>query len=192
VLDDRHGILTYDQESDSILLQFGRTIASRPRKVWRHLLDNAHLQEWLTNEPGGLIQRRLGGEVFLPTASSGDIIGAVTVFEPESRLAFPWTALAFDGGDVQWLIEPAETATTMWFEYYDDPGLGLDHFARSLVTWHLVLDRFEASLAGAPIPMDYDRWEQLYIDYVDRFRHMIESLVPATAYQAPKELATEE
>ena len=192
MVDDRHGDLAYDAESDSIVLQFGRTIPSRPRKVWRHLLDSAHLQEWLTSEPGGLIQRRVGGEIYLPTSTSGDIVGEVTVFEPESRLAFSWTTLTFDGGDVQWLIEPAESGAAVRFEYYDDPGLGLDHFARSLATWHLVLDRFEASLAGAPVPMDYARWEQLYGDYVDRFQHMIESLVPATAYQVPKELAGEE
>jgi hypothetical protein len=40
--------------------------------------------------------------------------------------------------------------------------------------------------------MDYERWEQLYGDYADRFRHMIESLIPATAYQLTREMADQE
>jgi hypothetical protein len=40
--------------------------------------------------------------------------------------------------------------------------------------------------------MDYERWERLLDDYADRFLHMIESLIPATAYQLPKLPADQE
>jgi uncharacterized protein YndB with AHSA1/START domain len=193
VTDDHHGVLGYDDESESVLMQFERVIPARPRKVWRHLLDGARLQEWLTNEPGGIIQRRVGGEVFLPTASSGDIVGEVTVFKPEAVLAYSWVTLTFDGGDVQWTVEAAESGgTDLWLEHYAEMDLGLDHYARSLATWHVVLDRFEASLAGRPVPMDYDQWQRHYGDYLNRFLHQLESLMPPTAIQAAKEPATEE
>jgi uncharacterized protein YndB with AHSA1/START domain len=161
-----------------------RIIPARPRKVWRHLLDSAHLQEWLTNEPGGVIPRRVGNEVFLPTASSGDIVSEVTEFTPESVLAFPWTTLTFDGGDVMWTMSAARSGgTDLLFEHYSELGLGLDHSALSLATWHLVLDRFEASLAGKPVPMDYDQWEHLYGDYLERFTELLDSLAPSMAFQ---------
>lgn len=179
---DPHGVLAYDTESESILLQFQRAVPLTPRKVWRHLLDQARLQEWLTNEPGGVIERRLNGEVFLPTSTSGDIVSEVSVFDPEQTLAFPWTTLSFDGGDVQWSLAAKDGRTDLWFQHYLDRDLGLEHFARSLATWHIVLDRFQASLAGASISLDYGQWQQRYDEYEARIAEVLAKAFPSAAF----------
>ena len=159
------GEIIFEPEFGSIVMRFTRTLPRPPRQVWDHLLDKAHLHEWLTSEPGGYIRRRAGGEVLLPTIGGAVIETIVHEYLPAESLVFAWESVDWDGGEVGWGLEPARGGATLRFDHSDDDDLDADHYARTMATWCMTLDRFEASLAGVPVAWDFAAWEKLYYRY---------------------------
>ena len=162
--DNRDGILLFEPDFDSIVVTFERTLPHPPKQVWDRLVDRAHLQEWLTSEPGGHIRHFAGGEVFLPTIGGAVIDSIVHEFIPEQSLMFGWETFDWDGGEVAWGMDCVGEGTHLTFDHSDD-DLGPDHFARLLANWHMTLDMFEHSLAGQPLPWSWDAWQALSLHY---------------------------
>lgn len=162
--DSRAGFLAVEPETGSPVVCFERSLPYPPKPVWDRLVDRAHLHEWLTTEPGGHIRHFVDGEVYLPTISGAKIDSFVYEFVPQRCLVFGWETLDWDGGEVTWELEPAAEGTLLTFEH-DSVDLGPGHYARLLANWHLTLDLFEHSLAGAPQTWNWDAWEALCLHY---------------------------
>jgi uncharacterized protein YndB with AHSA1/START domain len=164
--ESRHGEIDVDDVLGTAVVRFTRTMPYRPQRVWDHLVDRDHLHEWLTSKQGGHIRHRVGGEVTLPTIGGAVIDSFVDTWEPAEALGFGWETRDWSGGEVLWLLDPHDDGTAVTFEHADlADGQEWDQFARTMATWHLVLDLFEQSLAGSPGTWDFTAWERLYRHY---------------------------
>lgn len=168
----RDGVLIFEDVLDAVVVHFERLLPYSPVRVWERLLSRDHLTEWLTSEPGGYIRRHTGGGVRLPTIGGATIESEVIEFIPETSLLFGWETVEWDGGVVGWTLEREDDGTTLTFDLSEDLE-GADHFARALATWHMTLDRFEASLSGAPMPWTFEAWEKLFYGYGRSLIHQL-------------------
>jgi uncharacterized protein YndB with AHSA1/START domain len=74
-------------EVDTATVVLERMVNATPEAVWRTLTDPAELAQWLAPASIG---PSLGGEVSIEFAADETVTGAVTTWDPPSRLAYTW------------------------------------------------------------------------------------------------------
>ena len=145
---------TLIEEGDIATIEFTRSFAASPERVWTALTDPGELATWL-NE-GGTFEAELGGSLSHDFGSGGVVTGEVTEWDPPSLLSYTWVFP--DGVESQVTFElSAEGDATM---------LRLTHERLPTQTamgytpgWHAFLDRFDAHVTGQAIPTWDERYE---------------------------------
>jgi uncharacterized protein YndB with AHSA1/START domain len=150
-----------ERNEDTVLLRFTRRLAHPPEKVWRALVEPAHLAVWFPTTidgeraPGARLRFRHRDELAEP------FDGQMLAFEPPSLLELKW------GGDVlRFELEADGDGTLLVFT---DTLEELGKAARDGAGWHECLDRLVYELAGQAPPWgSADRWRQVHPEYVGR------------------------
>lgn len=143
-------------------LQFTRTLAHPPEKVWRALTDNEHLKAWFPAQIQG--DRATGAAlrfVFL-NDEGPPVDGEMIACDPPSVLEYRWgeATLRFE-------LQPSGDGTLLNFLHTFDE---LGRAARDGTGWHACFDLLELHLAGdEPKWSPGDRWQELHPSYIERF-----------------------
>jgi uncharacterized protein YndB with AHSA1/START domain len=146
-------------------VRFTRELAHPAEKVWRAVIEPAHLDAWFP-------QRIVGGwRVGAPLtfeSRNGEFPpfdGEVLACEPPSLLEFRWgpDVLRFE------IVPNAEPATGCTFRLFDVFG-ELGKAARDAAGWHTCLDFLAHHLTGTAAPWTTgERWGEVHPGYVERF-----------------------
>jgi len=131
-------------------VRFERRLPGPVERVWSHLTDAGKLSAWYGED--GVIEPREGGAVRL---SGGHILGVVTQWKPNRKLAYTWNVFA-----------PGETESPYPESYLtielapagDEVVLMLTHLpvlerfeAQNAMGWHTFLDMLGQALRGEPL-----------------------------------------
>lgn len=142
------------QNGDVATIEFTRSLAASPGRVWAALTDPGELATWLSE--GGTFEGGPGGTLSHDFGEGGVVTGEVKTWDPPSLLSYTWVfpdgveslvtfALSPDGEGtlLQLTHERVPTQTAMGYT----PG------------WHAFLDRFDAHVTGQAIPTWDERVE---------------------------------
>ena len=121
-------------------------LEQRVAAVWQALTGADALPQWLAP---GTIEPRPGGAVRIAFEVSGEAIDSrVTVWEPESRLAYAWSSAGQPPRPVEWRLTPTPAGTTLDLRVAVPAD---EDAARAFAGWSAHLQMLGAYLAGAPI-----------------------------------------
>ena len=131
-------------------IRFERSLPGGAVQVWAHLTDCAKLSGWYGED--STIEPREGGQVRL---MGGHILGVVTQWIPERKLAHTWNVFApgetvspFPESYLTIEIEPDGAASRLTLTHLPV----LERFERqNAMGWHTFLDILEATLNARPI-----------------------------------------
>jgi uncharacterized protein YndB with AHSA1/START domain len=142
-------------------LQFVRTLAHPPEKVWRALTEPEHIRAWFPADIEG--ERAAGAALrFVFREDEGPTLdGEMLVYDPPSVLEYRW-----DKELLRFELRPNDdgAATVLTFlNTFDDLGKA----ARDAAGWHACLDALACDLAGEPAPEK--RWAEVHPLYVEAF-----------------------
>jgi uncharacterized protein YndB with AHSA1/START domain len=153
---------TLHRTGERMELQFTRSLAHPPDKVWRSITEAEHLAAWFPDRMEG--DRAVGATLhFVPEGHEDSAFdGKVLVFDPPRVFEFLW-------GDDTLRFELASsgagTVLTLT-DTFDELGKA----ARDAAGWHECLDYLEVELAGKHAPWKPgELWQQVHPQYVERF-----------------------
>jgi len=152
---------------DGWQIQFTRTLAHSPEKVWRALTDAEHRKAWFPDTSIGDFTTT-GAQLRFET---GDMTmeGEVLAADAPKLLELTW------GDDVlRFELRPDGAGTVLAFSAtIDEVGKG----ARDTAGWHVCLDRLESALDGTS-PDHNPHWKVLNDRYVELFGPEASTLGP--------------
>jgi len=148
----------FELVGDRWQIQFTRSLAHAPEKVWRALTDPEQRQAWFPDTSigdftsvGATLHFEVGG-----TSFDGEVFAA----DPPKLLELSW------GDDVlRFELRPDGAGTVLEFSA---TILEVGKGARDTAGWHVCIDRLESALAGTS-PDGNPDWKVLNARYVERF-----------------------
>jgi uncharacterized protein YndB with AHSA1/START domain len=158
------------------VLRYRRRLAHPQQKVWRALIDDAHLAEWF------------------PTTIEGERVAGAPLhysFRENEAAPFDGEMLAFDAPD---LMELRWADDVLRFELSaDGSGCVLDltvtfpdyaKSARDAAGWHVCLEQLNYVASDAVLPWKpTDRWRVVHRSYVERFGPAASAIGPPEEWE---------
>jgi uncharacterized protein YndB with AHSA1/START domain len=156
-----------EQVCDRWQIQFTRSLAHSPEKVWRALTDPEHRKAWFPDTSigdfttaGAKLRFEIGG-----TTLDGEVFAA----DPPKLLELSW------GDDIlRFELRPDGAGTVLDFSA---AILEVGKGARDTAGWHVCIDRLESALDGT-LPDANPNWRALNDMYVERFGPEASTLGP--------------
>jgi uncharacterized protein YndB with AHSA1/START domain len=149
-----------DRTGDRLRLEFTRTLAHPPEKVWRSLTEPEHLAAWF---PAAIHGEWTAGAPLRFEFEHGEgptLDGEVLACDPPSLLEYRWgeETMRFE-------LEPSGGGTVLRFvNTFDDLGKA----ARDAAGWHACLDLLGHDVAGDQPPWGpEERWAEVHPAYVE-------------------------
>jgi uncharacterized protein YndB with AHSA1/START domain len=140
-----------------------RDLRHPPEKVWRALIDPAHLREWAPFDADGNLDT-VGATVKLTWTGTQQVSEAmVTRAEPPKALEY---------GGIRWELEPTDAGTRLrlW------TSIDRRFVAMGAAGWHICLDVLDRLLSGTPVGRIAGRdavlvggWQRLNAEYAQQF-----------------------
>ena len=151
--------LAYDgvveRTPDGGVIRFERRLPYPVRDVWSAITDPGRLADWwLPFEADITVDLREGGEMRFVGTGEEPIEMTLTVLRVEAPLLFEHTH-AEPGSRMRWELESTGTGCTLRLSHFvtdADAAIGNCY----VVGLHTSLGRLEPSLAGEPVPWDWD------------------------------------
>lgn len=129
--------------SDTHTFTLERRLPGPVADAWGRLVGPAALALW---QPGGELEPRLGGQVYFPPRHAGHaaLVGEVTAWEPDHRLAYAWKHGLPTPDEVSFELTEDGPETRLVLTHALSPvGWGMAG------TWHAGLDALRLAMAGA-------------------------------------------
>ncbi|MGL4178535.1 MAG: SRPBCC family protein [Dermatophilaceae bacterium] len=150
------------------VIRFERHLAYDVRDVWHAITMPERLADWwLPFDADVTVDLREGGEmVFAGTSDDEPVTMTCTILrlEPPVRLEHTHPA---PGSRMVWELEAAESGCILRLSHHvPDVGEAIDNLY--LVGLQTSLDRLEPTLAGQPVPWDWDAFAAARRHYAER------------------------
>ena len=145
---------TLIQEGDIATIEFTRSLAASPERVWTALTDPAELATWLGE--GATFEAGPGGSLSHEFGEGGVVTGEVKEWDPPSVLSYTWV---FPDGVESLLtfeLSPDGDGTLLRLTHEQVPAPTAMGYTPG---WHAFLDRFESFVTGQAVPTWDERFE---------------------------------
>ena len=153
--------------TDGGVIRFERHLAFDVHDVWDAITSPARLADWwLPFEADITVDLREGGEmVFAGRGEGAPVTMTCTILRVEPPVLFEHTHPA-PGSRMRWELEAADTGCILRLSHVlPDVQEAVDHCY--LVGLQTSLDRLEPTLAGRPVPWDWDAFAVAQVHYAD-------------------------
>ena len=160
--------LAYDgiveRTPDGGVIRFERRLPYPIRDVWSAITDPERLADWwLPFDADITIDLREGGEMRFVGRGDQELDMRCTILRVEAPMLLEHTH-AEPGSHLRWELEPTDTGCTLRLSHFvPDPDAAVGNCF--VVGLHTSLGRLEPSLAGDPIPWDWDGFAETQAAY---------------------------
>lgn len=144
-----------ERTADGGVIRFERRLAFPIRDVWDAITNPDRLADWwLPFDADITVDLREGGEMVFTATGDEPVTITCTIRRVEPPMLLEHTHV--DAGSyLRWELEPVETGCVLRLSHFvTDPDTAID--GCYIVGLHTSLSRLEPSLAGRPIPWDWD------------------------------------
>jgi uncharacterized protein YndB with AHSA1/START domain len=167
-----------EQSGGGWRVEFTRSLAHRPEKVWRALTEADHLAAWFPTEIQGDRVEGASLRFVFRQAEGPPLDGTMTRYDPPRLLEYRWgdETLRFE------LRAEGDGTELRFVNTFDTLGKA----ARDAAGWHVCLDLLALALDGgrAAAPSDA-RWREVHPTYVERFGPAAATIGPPASAAAP-------
>jgi uncharacterized protein YndB with AHSA1/START domain len=166
---------TVHTTQDGYVIRFERHLNHPIEKVWAALTQPDQIHQWLA-EPGE-IELRLGGPVRL-TLTGMVVDSTITALDPPRLLEYGWHDQSHTGGPVRWELSPEDGGTRLVFtetfpKTVVEGAAEAEWAPPALAGWHLMLDRFSATLDGQHPGLSMDGFQTHHDHYANTFSRSV-------------------
>jgi uncharacterized protein YndB with AHSA1/START domain len=157
---------TIQRTADGGVIRFERRLAFPIRDVWDAITSPERLGDWwLPFDADITIDLREGGEMVMTATGDEPMTMTCTILRVEPPMLFEHTH-ADPGSRMRWELEAVETGCVLRVSHFvTDPDAAIDRCY--VVGLHTSLARLEPSLAGRPIPWDWDAFATTQAQYAE-------------------------
>lgn len=162
-VDDRYGDLTV--EGDRVTMTFRRHLPHPIDVVWAALTDPLERKAWFGET---VIDGRAGGSIEMvpdepPAAPDAKrLTGRILEWDPPYVLEHEWRQRIVEDSVVRYELSPDGDGTLLTFTH---SGLSVTNARGFIPGTHAFLDRLDAHLAGADLPVWSDRYAEVAPSY---------------------------
>lgn len=135
-------------EVDTATVVLARVVNATPEAVWRTLTDPAELAQ-------ASIGPSHGGEVSIEFAADETVTGAVTTWDPPSRLAYTWGIAGEAVSHVTFELVGRDSETLIRLTHERPPATMAAGYGAG---WHAHGDQLVAVIGGTEIP----KWDVVF------------------------------
>jgi uncharacterized protein YndB with AHSA1/START domain len=146
-----------------------RELRHSPEKVWRALIDPAHLREWAPFDADGSLGKVGAGVKLTTVGAPAQHVTETTVKRADapSLLEYNWGTF-----DLRWELEPLGSGTrlTLWH------NIDRRYISMGAAGWHICFDVLDRLLSGTPIgrtvgpdAVKFAGWQRLNAEYAKQF-----------------------
>jgi uncharacterized protein YndB with AHSA1/START domain len=160
---------TFDRVGDQATLHYERRYARPIQTVWAALTTPERLADWLG---AAFVEPFAGGrfELFIDRPDpDARMLGRVLRWDPPNLLEFSWKVGSEPETTVRCeLTADGPNATRLLFSH---GAMGFKWVGLVLPGWHSLFERLTTALeTGGPTPASMERWRELQVLYIERYR----------------------
>jgi len=157
---------TIERTADGGVIRFERRLPFAIRDVWDAITTPARLADWwLPFDADITIDLREGGEMVMTATGDEPMTMTCTFLRIEPPMLLEHTHVD-PNSRMRWELEAVETGCVLRVSHFvTDPAAAIDRCY--IVGLHTSLARLEPSLAGRPIPWDWDAFAVAQTQYAE-------------------------